>query len=117
MDPSPPDRASLTTTGPDPVNAAPHGPRERAEAGEHGLPVDADPVEVAEQEPDLDPADVAHPDDSGDHPGAGAGAEGGSHPADRRDEDPIAAPAAPGTDPPRSEHAELGDTAYGVGVE
>ncbi len=110
MQPTPPDRASRSTTGPDPINAAPHGPRARAEAGEHGLDVDTDPREVAEQEPDLDP-ELLRDDDAGeDHAEAPAS---GVH----RDEDPIAAPAPPGSDPPRSEHAELGDQAYGVGAD
>ncbi len=41
-----PDEASTSTTGPAPMNALPHGPRSRAESGEHGIPVDAEPDEV-----------------------------------------------------------------------
>ncbi len=41
-----PTEASTSTTGPAPMNSLPDGPHAKAEAGEHGIPVDADPDEV-----------------------------------------------------------------------
>lgn len=43
MDPT---KATHSTTGPAPMNSVPDGPRSKAESGEHGIPVDADPEEL-----------------------------------------------------------------------
>ena len=56
----------MATTGPAPMNRLPDGPRSKAEAGEHGLPVDADPEELEE-------ADEL---DDGDRPTSGSGSLG-----------------------------------------
>lgn len=61
-----PTEADTGTTGPAPMNRLPDGPRSKAEAGEHGLPVDADPEELEE-------ADEL---DDGDRPTSGSGSLG-----------------------------------------
>ena len=64
-----PDQASTSTTGPAPMNRLPHGPRSKAEAGEHGIPVDAEPDELDEPAGDEPMGDEPMGDEpTGDEP-------------------------------------------------
>lgn len=51
MDPNTPDTATTSTTGAAPMNDEPDGPQKRAESGEHGAAVDADPDDVQAHPP------------------------------------------------------------------
>ena len=70
-----PTEADTSTTGPAPMNRLPGGPRSKAEAGEHGLPVDADPEEL-EQTDELDEAGEPNGARGDDRGASGSGALG-----------------------------------------